>query len=283
MPNADEEVKRSARVLTGFMPLPVAKGFAQSFALDPQGFGNAWQAQQAALPKPLSAAYTPVKAQPLPPAAVAHVNAIKANPLFSAVYGANADFKMVELGRLIACQYWVDTHVSGNVHGAGMQPQPTLSELLDKCLPLDIIPQAKVFYQQLPNGLIAYSMNNTLQLKGPGFDPTTAQINFALGPNANLMLVREHAGRHILTNGYHRAWLLRSKRVTMVPALVWPAATQDEVVLGPDFVLPATLFGARPPTIDDFFDNALSADVEVRAIFKAVKITIEDLFVPRLL
>jgi hypothetical protein len=97
------------------------------------------------------------------------------------------------------------------------------------------------------------------------------------------MLVREHAGRYVLMNGYHRAWLLKSKGVSMVPVVIAPAASQKELDLGSGFIPVSELMGPRPPVIDDFSDSSLSLDVEVRATLKSVKVTCEVLDVPRML
>ena len=66
---------------------------------------------------------------------MAHVERLRANPLFPRLY-SNVDFKMIELGRLIAFQHWMDTDVSDENHGAGIEGmRPTRQQVLDKCLP----------------------------------------------------------------------------------------------------------------------------------------------------
>ena len=284
MPAADEAVRRCARVLSGFMSPEIVMGFASGIlVLDPASFHSAWQLQQAALPKPFPPAVANPKVEPMPAAAATHVQALKASPLFALNYGATVDIQMIELGNVLACQYWVDTHVSGGVHGAGMQATPSLDELLNTALPLSIIPPVNLMTMSTPNGMVAYSMNNTLRVEGPGFDQTTGRVTFAIGLGPNLLLIREHAGRYVLMNGYHRAWLLRSKKVTMVPAVIAHVADPKDLDLGPGFVSASVLMGPRPPTVDDFFNNSVSMDVDVRATLKAVKITAEVSDIPRML
>ncbi|HEY2031317.1 MAG TPA: hypothetical protein VGH20_19135 [Myxococcales bacterium] len=253
--------------------------------IDSQAFITAWQQQHAKLTTPMHAAFTPPALAPLSsPQALAHVATLKSHALFTKIYGAVAQIEMIELGRLIASQWWVDTHVSGGLHGAGVQASPTEADILNKCLPPDIVPPVQaVQWGAAPNGVVVYSTNNTLGVVGPNVNPLTGQITYAVGPGANLMLVREFAGRYVLVNGYHRAWLLRSRGVSMVPAVITHVAAQKDVAPEPGFIPEPILFGARPPTIDDFFDNTLSSDIEVRAILKAVKITAEVSIVPRLL
>ena len=43
------------------------------------------------------------------------------------------------------------------------------------------------------------------------------------------------------------------------------------------------LLSNRPPTVDDFFNDEVSVDVDVRAMMSTVKITIESSPAPRLL
>ena len=280
MPSTDEAVRRAARALTRFMSQEEANGYAAASTLDPFAFVAAWQRQAAT---PLATSYVPPALEPLPPEAAAHVASLRAVPLFAATYGPQSEIKMVELGKLIACQMWVDTDVSGTILAAGMHSAPTFDELLNTCLPLSVIPPAQYRVYPVPNGLVAYSMNNSFYAQGPGLNLATGQITLALTGGANLMLVREHAGRYVLANGYHRAWLLRTRGVERVPAVVVPVATPEAVLLGEGFFKAGVLFGPRPPVINDFLDDGLSTTVEVRSMLKAVKVTVETLLIPRLL
>lgn len=95
----------------------------------------------------------------------------------------------------------------------------------------------------------------------------------------NLMLVRECAGRYVLANGYHRAWLLRSRGVEMAPAVVVSVSPGD---IGGG-IHPSVLLGPRPPLVDDFLDDSLSLSVDVRAMLRMVKVSAEISHVPRLI
>lgn len=282
----DDVVRRKAKVLTAFMQPQDATQFASGgMVLDPPKFVQACQAQHAQLPSPLPPAFTPPQVAALTPAAAARVAAVKRDPLFAKFYSNPAmTFEMVELAKLIACQWWVDIDVSTGVHGAGAGAQLTDAEVAEKCLPVPVVPRVQTMNMgHGPNGIVIYSMNNTLGVFGPKLDPATGQVTFAVGAGANLMMVRENAGRYVLANGYHRARMLLSRGVTMAPVVLQRVQTQAEVIPGPGFIPEPVIFSPRPPTLEDFADPALALDVDIRATLVAVKITAEVSLVPRLL
>lgn len=190
---------------------------------------------------------------------------------------------MVELGKLIACQYWVDTDASDGVHGSDLQGAPDTDYILRRCLPKELISGYQSRWQALPNGIVISSMNNTVTANGPVYDPNTGEVKFFVSPRPNLMLVREHAGHYVLVNGYHRAWLLRSHKVVMVPAVIEHRPSPEAVVPEPGFIHTNILFGQRPPIVDDFFDDGVSVSAEIRSMLHAVRITADVLPIPRLI
>lgn len=281
MTATEEAVRRTARVLVSFMSPQEAQGFASGIPLDPGAFMLEW-AGKAAAAQGLTRGYAAGRVENIPATMQAHVQALLAHQHFATIY-PNAEFKYVELGRLIAFQHWMDTDVSDGVHGEGIQGVPDEAKILERCLPPGIVPPAQMRWQQSPNGLTVYSMNNTVGLLGPKLNPADGTITYAVATGPNLMLVREHAGRYILANGYHRAWWLRSRGVEMVPVVVTHHASPAEVAQ-PNMIPPDVLFNSpRPPLVDDFLDDALSISVEVRSMLRMVKITTEVSFVPRLL
>jgi len=281
MTTTDEAVRRTARVLTGFMSPTEANGFAASFVIDPPPFIAAWKAQIAGC-STLSGYRAPRIDQP-PASASTHIEGIRRNPIFAAAYGSGAEVMMIELGKLVAFQHWVDADVSDGVHGAGVDGKPDLERILQTCLPPDIIQPAKTLWQGNQRSIAVYSTNNTLDISSPDINQATGQVTFSLFSGTNLMLVREHKGRYILANGYHRALLLRSRGVEMVPAVLARVVNQADAVPGQGFIAPELVFADRPPTVDDFLDDSLSVSVPIRAMLKAVRISVETSFVPRLI
>jgi hypothetical protein len=259
-----------------------AQGFAASFVLDPVAFQGEWRKRTAALPH-IPSGYTPPRVEALSADGLAHEAQLRRHPNFAAIYPA-VDFKMVELGKLLAYQHWMDTDVSDGVHGAGAGPAPTEAEILPRCLPLDIIPTSHMLWQASGHpdrtSVSIYSHNNTLGFD-VGIDQATSQVRLVVRAGANLMMAQEHAGRFVLANGYHRAWWLRSKGVEMVPLAVMRVSADQ--LNRPGYVPLGILLGNTPPTIDHFLDDAVSATVDVRAMLRVVRVTAETLLVPRLL
>lgn len=282
MPSTEEQVRRKARVLAAWLSPQEAQGFAQSFVLDVPTFQAEWRARTASLPT-LPTGYTAPRIEDLPPAGVAHVQQLTAKQNFAAIYPA-AEFKLIELGKLLAYQHWMDTDVSDGVHGAGTASVPTDDEVLSRCLPLDIIPASRNFWNAVPMAegvsLSVYSHNNTLAFEFAA-DQATNEVRIVIHAGANLMLVQEHAGRYVLANGYHRAWWLRSRGVEMVPVVLTHVG--PEHLNRPGLIPYPVLMGDRPPTVDHFLNEAVSLTVDVRAMLRVVRISAETLLVPRLL
>jgi len=286
----EEQVRRSARVLTGFMSQQEAEGFAESFTIDKSSFLAAWKAN-ASLRTSLPPSSVKPRIEDLPPDAAAHMATLRAHPLFVPNYGVAAEIKMVELGRLIAMQHWVDTHVSGGVHGAKMVGQD-IQQLLATCLSLsDLRPATDTRWTRVivgPPGrpivcvFTGLTLENSYGLKDLRQDFANNFIGLTFGSNANLILVREHGGRYVLAQGYHRSWLLRSKGIDMIPAVIVHVPNETDLT-APGFMQLSHIVSNRPPTIDDFFNDQASISVDVRAMMTSVKITIETSLVPRLL
>lgn len=287
MPSTEEQVRRKARVLASFMSQAEAAGFANGFAIDPKDFLAQWSARVGARPK-IPAGYTAPRVEPLTPDAAAHVSALLAVPAFSAFYasaGAALEFKNVELGRLLAFQHWMDTDVSDGVHGGGTSTTPTAAQILEKCLPPGVVPNALMRWQpqQFPDrtSVTVYSHNNTLGYN-MGIDEGNGLVQFLVHAAPNLMLVKEHAGRYVLANGYHRAWWLRSKGVEMVPVALLHVPAREQLTQ-PGAVQAADLLSDRPPIVDHFLSDEFAVMVDVRSMLRVVRITAEVSFVPRLL
>jgi hypothetical protein len=287
----EEVVRRKARVLTAFMSQEEAQGFANSFACDRAGFLTAWAASVAKGLVETDPRPSP-RVEELPAEAVPHVSQLTSNPLFLLNYGSNVEVKMVELGKLIAMQHWVDTHVSVGVHGIKLQEETNIQHLLGTCLnPADLRPTTDTRWSRTVLGppgqpivciLTGHSLEASYGLRDVRQDFLNNSVGLLFGANSNLMLVREHGGRYVLAQGYHRAWMLRSRGVEMVPVVVMHLPSSNDLT-APGFISLHHITSNRPPTIDDFMNPDVSVDADVRAMMASVKITVERSLVPRLL
>ncbi|HZS42027.1 MAG TPA: hypothetical protein VFF06_34600 [Polyangia bacterium] len=274
-------MRRASRMLAGFMSPAVANGYASALVIDGASFIAACQSKGAYCAN-LPPRLEKPRVEDPPVSALSHIQTLRNHPAFNQFYGS-CEIKMVELGKLIACQYWVDTDVSDGVHGSGLQGPPDESQVFSKCLPVELISGFQSRWQVLGKSIVISSMNNTITANGPVYDPNTGEVKFWVSPSPNLMLVREHQGRYVLANGYHRAWLLRSRKVNMVPVVMAHMASEKEVVPDAGFIEPHIIFGQRPPIVDDFFDDSVSVSAEMRSMLRAVRIGAEVLPIPRLI
>ncbi len=279
MGTTEESTRRSARVLAAFMSQDDAAAFANTYAVDVPAFEAAWKARGGARAA-VAEGYTPPRIASMPTSAAPHLRQLLSSPVFARFQGY--EVKMVELGRLIVFQHWVDADAAMGVHGEGSTAAPGEDEILRRCLPVEVVPPATMTWMQTATTVTVCSMNSSLRFFGPRIDHANGQITFTVGPEPNLMIVREHAGRYVLANGNHRAWWLRSRGITMAPALVLHHPSPEQVAQG-GTIRKEVLFGERPPLVDHFFDDHLAASVDVRSIVKVVKLTADVSFIPRLI
>ena len=81
----------------------------------------------------------------------------------------------------------------------------------------------------------------------------------------------------MVRDGHHRLYGLMKAGISQVPAVLIHARTFEETGAGrPGFFGYEQLFGPRPPQLHDFVDDEFSAEVNVRAIRKVVRIRAEE-------
>jgi hypothetical protein len=85
------------------------------------------------------------------------------------------------------------------------------------------------------------------------------------------MQVGRYRGHHYMRDGYHRAFGLLSRRITVVPAIVKDISAFEELVPDPRTMLPQDGYlGERPPVLADYLDDTVRAAVHLPAARKMV-------------
>jgi hypothetical protein len=279
-----QPVSHSARALVSFMSEQEAQAFSLQ-TLDPPTFLAAWRARSGNAGQ-LTASAPPPRVEELTPRGESHAGSIRAHPMFVATYGSAAEIKMIELEKLIACQFSVDTHVSESFHGASLPPTPDEDQILEACLPSQIVAPARAHWHVVEGQSVTVTTSDLTFDLAAGFplaNPSNGQVGLILSPGANLMFVKRFGSFFVLQNGYHRAWTLRGRGVAMVPVVVASVSDPSALTLGPGFFQPSVLTQNRPPLVGDFSDDALATTTEVRAMMKVVKMTIERLHIPMII
>jgi hypothetical protein len=97
-------------------------------------------------------------------------------------------------------------------------------------------------------------------------------FGFVVGISASFLSAAVYQNRYLLRDGYHRAFGFLSRGINRVPAFVREFATYEELAL-PAGMLPQDAFlGERPPTLPDYLDEHVSAEIQIPVTQKVVLI-----------
>jgi hypothetical protein len=83
-------------------------------------------------------------------------------------------------------------------------------------------------------------------------------------------MVAGYQGRYYLKDGYHRALGLLPRGISTVPAFVKDIAVYEELGVPAGMLHQDAFLGPRPPTLPDFWDGAVSAQVRLPAVQKRI-------------
>ncbi len=96
-----------------------------------------------------------------------------------------------------------------------------------------------------------------------------------------LQVVR-YRGRSFVRDGYHRAAGLLKRGIDHAPCIFIEAVGFEQVGALANSFTYKTLYGdARPPCIEDFWDDSLAADVSQATVRKVIRVTGQEFVVPR--
>jgi hypothetical protein len=130
-------------------------------------------------------------------------------------------------------------------------------------------------YDQIHRAWVVTSANHNLRIAdkiGPlPVSPGGGAVGFAVVAGPSFMQVGCYNGRHFLRDGYHRAFGLLSRGITVVPAFVRDITRFEELVPDPRAMLPQDSYqGQRPPVLTDYLDGIVSAAVQLPAVHKMI-------------
>lgn len=225
--------------------------------------------------------------EPIAPQFEKKVGEYITNPLAQKSFPGPITVGFVEIDRLIAAQRTIDLDYVDDI----MKSLPkNLDEaaLIDFCLSptrsmapiqhLEIAPNVHVFSS--PSTDLRYLGSFMKDLteadkeyaQGGGI-PATAIISF-VGYGASAINAWFNNGRVVLNNGFHRVYALRSAGVKKIPVIVQLAANAQIEFPGQICGVPREyLLGhPRPPLVKDFFEDAFTTIVPVKARIRTVTI-----------
>jgi hypothetical protein len=96
----------------------------------------------------------------------------------------------------------------------------------------------------------------------------------------SLVQVVHWRGIYVLRDGYHRSYGLLSRGITSVPVVYRELPDNQLPVLGPGIFDPSIYLSDRPPMLPDYFEDVVSAPIEVRRTQKTFVIQAVELDLP---
>jgi hypothetical protein len=220
----------------------------------------------------------------------AALDAIAARPeLQAAMADAPWSVQWVDLRRVLSIQKLITTAGLDVRVGDASNDEAALAEL---CLPsVQIAPPTGAFTDSDGLGFTISSRNPNLRAvgshmqeglvtSGPGVQPQKVQaITFFVTMGTSYLQVARYQGRCFLRDGYHRATGLLRAGVTRVPAVVTEAPSFQYVTPAPGLFDHEVAFSDQPPSLADFWHDAVSADGTQPVVRKVVRIRADQIVV----
>jgi hypothetical protein len=207
----------------------------------------------------------------LPSALAGHVERLRATAAGEQMFREGWDVRVVDLERIVAFQPHVFTDTA--VPRAAALDADDLEAVAELTLPTSHEVAIEAQYDQIRGVWLVISPNPNLRVVSP-FNLNVNGLpgfGFAVAVPAPYVQVASFEGRHILRDGYHRAFGLLSRGITHVPAFVRNFESVENLV--PPGMLPHNAWlGPRPPVLRDYHDDAVAADVDLPASRKMIAI-----------
>jgi hypothetical protein len=125
---------------------------------------------------------------------------------------------------------------------------------------------------ELRNAWIVSAANPNLRITGHfggPIQPGVVGFGFVVGIMPSFLQVARHHGRYVLRDGYHRAYGLLARGITRAPAFVRDFGV-GELGAGAGLFGTEVYLGDRPPSLPDFLDDEVAADVQVPVVQKMI-------------
>ncbi len=251
-----------------------AHGFLLQNMTDPAATEVVQRARQAVAARPSGVEQDALVTR-APDELAEHVRALEASPAAKPMHDEGWTVALVDLTRVCAFQPTVvSDQALARVEAADKDDLASIAEIT---LPLTQGEELPVLYDAIHQAWTVTSTNLNLRVIGNvgplPVSPLGAALGFAVVAAPSFLQVGRYNGRHYLRDGYHRAFGLLSRGITVVPAFVRDIAAFEELVSDPRTMLPQDSYqGQRPPVLTDYLDDTVSAAGQVPAVHKMIVI-----------
>jgi len=204
-------------------------------------------------------------------ALVDHVEALRQNASSAPYFQEGWRVAVVDLRKVRAIQphVFVDDSAQRLV---GVDPDDVVS-LAQISLPLLAPSSLATQFDEARKVWAFSSPNPNLRISGHfggQIQPGVRGFGFVVSVAASFLQVGSYRGRHLLRDGYHRAYGFISRGITRVPAFVRDFDSYDELSLPAGLLPQGAFLGERPPALVDYMDESVSASVQLPAMHKMV-------------
>jgi hypothetical protein len=208
-----------------------------------------------------------------PPELIRHVAQLRHEPLVAPFFAGGWVASVVDLRRICAVQPHVLTDdVDDRVAGADPGDIASLAAIT---LPMPATAPLPAQHDPVHKTWIISSRNHNLRIVAPfqgEVQPGTIGLGFGLNVAPSMIQVARLGDRYLLRDGYHRAVGLLRRGISHVPAFVRTFESFEQLALNPGMLPQDAYLGDRPPTIMDFLDDTVAADVSVPSTQKMILI-----------
>jgi hypothetical protein len=207
----------------------------------------------------------------LPPAAAAHIEALRQDPKGAQVLAEFGDLKIVDLTGVCAAQpQIVIEDALKRVEGVAADDMRALASIT---IPLPVPEPIPLLFDPTKNAWILSSPNPNLrvagQFNGP-VGPGVSGIGFIVTLQKSYLQVAGLGGRYFLRDGYHRAYGLLAAGIRHVPGFVKNFESFEQIGLPQGLLPQGAYLGDRPPLLADYLNDQVAADTNIPIVQKMV-------------
>jgi hypothetical protein len=282
-PPAAQTPRRPARALIGWMEPDKARlalAGNQMNAEPSQADGEVVRLAQEAVAARVPSVSSGVT-EPLAVDLAEHLARVAATAGGAGMLGEGWEPVLIDLTTVCAMQRWVFTDSADRVAGITRDDLGAVAKLT---MPVAQASTLQAQYDEIRRVWTLASANPNLQVAGQ-FAGTIAAggdiplFGFFATERPSFLHAARFRGRLILRDGYHRALALLEAGITKAPGFVRQLDTYEQLAV-PGMLPQGTYLGDRPPTLVDYFDDAVSHAVELPAFQKLVVVQALELNPP---
>jgi hypothetical protein len=184
-------------------------------------------------------------------------------------------WKIATVDMRYVCPLHPVVFVDGSNDRVGAAQAADVVSLAGVSLPTAVPADLPVQHDPLRNTFTISSPNPNLRIVESSVGQSSLGIRgfaFKVGITPSLVRVARIGDRLLLCDGHHRVLGFLRRDITTIPAIVRTFATLEELHLSPGMFPREVLLGDRPPTMLDYLDDDVSADVSRPSTHTAIVI-----------